>query len=138
MANKKAPRCPATSGSRVCIQITPGPAEDLRREQTQLAGSALLVIRTACDFTLQEDSRVTVWGRIGPGLSDLSVAVVKDIVSLHSEALIVGIKVSDDGTIHVVEVSVLNKHLCAFTRVDARSRDILVATGVDVTGTKAK
>lgn len=105
----------------------------------QSAGSALERVSTTFVFLVGGfNSRVAVWRRVRAGLSDLSVAVVKDVVPLNGKALVVGIEVSDNSTVDIVEVSVLNKNLRALAGVDAGGRDVLVAAGVDVTSTEAE
>lgn len=84
------------------------------------------------------NSRVAVRRRVGARLRNLSIAVDKHVVPLHSEARVVGIEVGHDGAPHVAEVRVLNENLRTLTRVDARGWDVLVAAGVDVTGAEAQ
>ena len=69
-------------------------------------------------------------------LGNLRRAVGENIVLLDSEALLVGVEVSNDGLVDIGEGVCLDEDLGAHARVDAGDAAV-VARAVDVAGTEA-
>ena len=62
----------------------------------------------------------------------------ENIVALNGISGQVRVQVGDDGPGHILEVVVLDEYFCAHAGVDTRSRAVLVAVAVDMTGAEAE
>lgn len=126
--------CPLANNTRTGLRLD---AVADARCWVESIGKKVSETGTSRADSFKRDLRIAIRRSGVASLSNGDRAADEDVVSFSHKSLQISIHVRDDGRVDVSEVVVFDQGAGRFADVEAGSRDILVAAGVDVTGSEA-